>query len=146
MGCSRDERVVTGPMLAMSVGGQRLALSALSWSSTGTDPGSASATYSLQNDGDIETTNNLGTTDQGDWIANPKANFSGYEVRATETSGTVSTGTVDSWLGLGTTRTWTADQSGLGEKTCAILIEIRGATSLATLASASIVLTATVSL
>lgn len=131
-------------MLAMSVGGQRIALSALSVSATGFDPGSAGASYSLQNDGDIETFNEFGATDAGDWVSNPKTNFAAYEVRATETSGTASTGTVGSWLSLGTTRTWTADQSGLGEKTCTLLIEIRGSTSLATLASASIILTATV--
>lgn len=40
------------------------------------------------------------------WIS-PQSGMDLYEVRATETLGSVSSGTIGSWLSLSTTRTWT---------------------------------------
>ena len=92
---------------------------------TAVSPTNATATYSLESDGDIVHGNGAGT-DQGDWIA-PKRNFGNYEVRATETGGTVTTGTVGSWLALSSTRSWTKTRTSdsPGTDSVTLTVEIR---------------------
>lgn len=105
----------------------------------------ASALFTIENDGDLlEQTTTTGPTDYGDWIS-PKDSFSNYEVRATATSGSVSSGTVGSWLSLGTSRTWSRTQSSVGTSSVQLLIEIRHALTQIVRASATITLTATLS-
>lgn len=52
-------------------------------------------------------------TDVGDWIS-PKNSFSDYEIKAHKESGSTVTGTVDAWLSLGTTRTWSVTDTTVG--------------------------------
>lgn len=108
------------------------------------NPPNASVSYSLQSDGDIEKEEGLGNnSDIGDWLA-PKSGMGNYEVRATEVSGFVTVPTssaVDTWLSLGTTRTW-YKESGSGLKEVVLLIEIRPAGGGAVLDSATITLQA----
>lgn len=66
-----------------------------------------------------------------------------YQVRATFVSGTVPVGTLGSWLSLGTTRTWSLTQSGEGEKTCVLTIEIRLLSTGVILDTATVTLRAT---
>jgi hypothetical protein len=71
-----------------------------------------------------------------------------YEARATLTAGTnPTTGTMDTWQDLGTTRAWENLDATNGDSTTTstILIEIRDAVTKVVLESATIVLTATVS-
>lgn len=108
-------------------------------------PTVADARFSIENDGDLAEYfgSGGGLSDYGDWIS-PKDSFSNYEVRATESVGAVSSGTVGSWLSLGTTRTWTRTHSGAGTSSVQLLIEIRHAITLVVRASATITLTANV--
>lgn len=108
-------------------------------------PTVADARFSIENDGDLAEYSGSGggLSDYGDWIS-PKDSFSNYEVRATESVGTVSSGTVGSWLSLGTARTWTRTHSGAGTSSVQLLIEIRHAITLIVRASATITLTANV--
>lgn len=71
---------------------------------------------------------------------------SAYEARATETSGTVDSGTVGSWVSLGSDQTWAKNRTSdaPGTNTCTITLEIRDAVTLVVYASASITLTAEV--
>lgn len=72
-----------------------------------------------------------------------------YEVRATQVAGTAPTsGTIGSWEDLGTTRTWQNVEAtnGNATTTSTILIEIRNAVTQVVLDSATIVITAQVSL
>jgi hypothetical protein len=48
-----------------------------------------------------------------------------YEVRATLNSGTTPTGTLSTWLNLGTTRTWSLSAAAGNFQTCNLTIEIR---------------------
>lgn len=71
-----------------------------------------------------------------------------YEARATLTAGTnPTTGTMDTWQDLGTTRAWEnlCSTDGDDSETSTLLIEIRDAVTKIVLASATIILTATVS-
>lgn len=63
-----------------------------------------------------------------------------YEVRATVTSGTLSSGTAGAWLSLGTSRTWSKTTSATA--TVNLLVEIRDAVTLAVLDTANISITA----
>lgn len=73
---------------------------------------------------------------------------SGYEIRVTPLSGTFSTGSdsTATWLNLGTSRSWKVSKNSAGGKTCTATYEIRDASSLVVLNSATISLTATVAL
>jgi hypothetical protein len=71
----------------------------------------------------------------------PAASFEG---RWTNTSGTPTSGDLTAtWLGLGTTRGWTVSRGTVGTTACTGTVEIRDASTLAVLASASITITCT---
>lgn len=88
--------------------------------------GSATASFDLQADGDIDATQTNNTiADRDDWIA-PKVNMALYEVRATlQTGGPMTTGTMGSYLSLGTNRVWTLVQVGVGSIGSTVLFEFR---------------------
>jgi hypothetical protein len=104
-------------------------------------PATATAGYRLASTGIAYHTNPSGTyvAIGGEWLLSGSA--SAYEVQATLVSGTTPSGTLGSWLGLGTTRTWTLASSD-GYLTCTLLIEIRNATTLAVLDTATVVIQA----
>jgi hypothetical protein len=107
--------------------------------------GVATATVAYQLNSSGKEQYRLGTsggfTDIGNWVV-PNGAASQYEVRATLTSGTFTSGTAGSWLALTSTRTWTTQQVSLGSKTTSATIEIRNATTLAIVATGSITLLA----
>lgn len=106
-------------------------------------PTNASASYQLTSAGVINTiTNTDGTLNRGNWITPTSAAGADYEVRATVDSGALTSGTVDTWLALNTTQTWTLDQTTIGIATCALTIEIRRASSGSVLTTATITLEA----
>lgn len=96
-------------------------------------PTNASASFSLENDGDVAritvTTGGGGTVDVGDWITPRSAAGAAYEARATVNSGSLSSGTTGSWLALSSTRTWTLNQTSVGTTTCELTVEIRRAST-----------------
>jgi hypothetical protein len=122
----------------------RIAVSNVTITSNTTDPVSASAQYTLNATGDIERFTTLGgTVDIGDWISPKSALKSPYTVRATVTSGALSSGTTGSDLALTGSQTWAVNQVGLGNNSATFTVDIkRGSTILAT---ASITLNANVS-
>lgn len=72
-----------------------------------------------------------------------------YEVYAQPTSGSFSSGVANAWRSLAATRIWTVQGGGTknnpSPKSCTATFTIRNKTTLATVASAPITLTATVS-
>jgi hypothetical protein len=62
-----------------------------------------------------------------------------YQVRTTKTSGTSPSGTLATWLGLGTSRAWTLSGTGV---TCNLTVEIRDVATSTVQATAYITLTA----
>ena len=88
--------------------------------------GTATASFDLQADGDIDATATNNTiADRDDWIA-PKVNMALYEVRATlQTGGPMTSGTMGSYLSLGTNRVWTLAQVGVGSIGSTVLFEFR---------------------
>ena len=69
---------------------------------------------------------------------------SAYEARVTMLTGSLTAGTVGTWLNLAVSRDWsiTDGTSGDGSVTCSFTVEIRDAASLVVLDSATIQLTA----
>jgi predicted dehydrogenase len=107
-----------------------------------TSPVNATAQYQLENDGDINATGGTNTvTDRGDWLA-PKQNMSQFECRFHVTSGSLTSGTVDTWLNLGTTRTWTVTRSTDGTSTVVGTLEIGYAGLNTALKSCTVTITA----
>lgn len=101
--------------------------------------GTATATYEIRSDGTVYTTNGANTlVFLENWLA--FGSTSNYEIKATALSGTPTTGTLDSWVSLGTTRTWTLSQSIPGDATCILSIEIRNAVSLSVVDTATVTL------
>lgn len=103
--------------------------------------GPVTAIYSVNSNGTV-TGNNV---TQYSWLLVGSA--SDYEVRATLSSGTTpSSGTLNTWQGLGTSRSWSQTQTGpgVGTRGCVLGIEIRLASSGTVLASDSVEITAEV--
>jgi hypothetical protein len=114
------------------------------------DPATAGAGYQLTSGGKEQSgTGSSGGviyTNIGDWVL-PNGNASLYEVRATLTSGALSSGTTGSWLALSTTRTWEVSRASLGMSNANLTIEIRLTGGSGTILASTLVgLTAEVSL
>ncbi len=126
--------------------GDQITISDMTASAATSSPTSATASYALASDGDIDATAGTNTSvDRGDWIS-PQINMSAYEARATVTSGTLSSGTEGTWLSLGTTRTWNVVHSGIGtgSTSCEFTLEIRRTSDGVVLDTATITLQAIV--
>lgn len=106
--------------------GDRLAFSFITPTSVIVGPGTATASFNLQSDGDIDATATNNTiADRDDWIA-PKINMAQYEVRATlQSGGPMTSGTMGSYLTLGTNRVWTLAQAGVGSIGAVVRYEFR---------------------
>lgn len=107
----------------------------------------ASAALQLTNGGVANQVLGIGgTTFLQNWLT-PQSGMSGYEARATQTSsngnGTL-TGTLGTWLNLGTTRTWELAITGsAGTATRTLTVEIRDTATSTVQATATITLNAT---
>lgn len=99
---------------------------------------SATAGYRLNSSGIAERLAGLTYTTLETWLLSGAA--SDYEVRVTLSSGTLSSGTTDTWQSLGTSREWTVVDSALDASIVAavIVVEIRDATTLMILDTATI--------
>lgn len=106
-------------------------------------PANASATFSLESDGDIiKVTNTDGTVDLGNWIRPKSAAGADYDCYATLNSGTLTSGTTGSWLSLGSTQSWNVTRTALGSSVVELTIQIRHASTLAVLDSTVVTITA----
>lgn len=103
------------------------------------DPDTATATYSLNASGALTATG--GTS--GFWIT-PQSGMDLFEARATLNTGALSSGSVNTWLPLSTTRSWQTSQSGEGVQTANLSIQIRRASDVTVVASATVTVTAEV--
>lgn len=104
--------------------------------------GTATAGYRLNSSGIAESQVNTGYSTLETWLLSGSA--SAYEVRATLSSGTLSSGTTGTWENLGTSRSWTVADSTLDPymSEAVIVVEIRDATTLLVLDTATITLQA----
>lgn len=108
-------------------------------------PGVATASFSLQDDGDIEASNSVNPpADIGDWISPKAAAGAAYECRMSTVSGTLTSGTVGSWEALSTTRTWTKQRTIEGTAQYVGTLEIRLAGSGAVVVTSTVTFDATV--
>lgn len=91
-----------------------------------TNSGSAEASYSLTNAGDVFGTTTLnGAVDIGDWISPKSAAPGSYEARADVVFGSVTGAATGSWLALTSTRTWTLSSSSPGFASARLTVSIR---------------------
>lgn len=72
----------------------------------------------------------------------PTTDASNFEVLATVTTGSLSSGTAGSWLALSSTRSWTRDASAGNSELCVFTVDIRRIGTGTILDSATITLTA----
>lgn len=95
---------------------------------------SVTVTYSVNSNGTLSGTGYAGT-----WNSDSTAG-SGYEVKATVTSGSLTTGTTGSWLALSSNRTWTVTDSTQddGAEQATMTLEIRAVGTTAVLDTATI--------
>ena len=100
--------------------------------------GTATATYRLRSDGTSAATNNAGNLIDiaGEWLIGT-ASTSDFEVQGTWQGGGGTTGGPAGWVSLGTTRDYTLTETNNYAQQD-LLLEIRSASSLAVLASATI--------
>lgn len=116
-----------------------------SYSSAST-PSTATNGYQLSNNGKVYTQSPGGTYNYiEDWVT-PNSLASSYEALVTVTSGTLSSGTSGSWVALSSTQNWTVTRSTIGTKTCTFTVEIRKVGTTTVLDSATIDITAEVTL
>lgn len=91
-----------------------------------TNSGSAEASYSLTNAGDVFGTTTLnGAVDIGDWISPKSAAPGSYEARADVVFGSVTGAATGSWLALTSTRTWTLSSLSPGFASARLTVSIR---------------------
>lgn len=129
------------PALGAPVYLEQLSASALVFS-----PETATAAVRLTSDGDADSQLNLGSwVNQFAWLlVGAGADF---ECRVSMTSGTSFSGSaLDTWLGLGSTRSWSLDRSSTGITEGFATLELRRAGTSFILASDTITLSATVEL
>lgn len=100
------------------------------------DSGPATVGYSLRSDGTISSENQGGDAVIGSWLT-PGVNMANYEAYATLLSGS-SPGTMDTWLNLGTTRTWSLSRLSMATGTSTFALYIRRASDGSVLDSATI--------
>lgn len=84
----------------------------------------ATALYGLDATGTAYKGVNGNTTFFSNWIS-PTSVASNYEVYATLSSGSLSTGTTGSWLALSSSRTWGVNRSAYGQSDAVIVLQIR---------------------
>lgn len=129
-----------GGMISSSAGGGNVTLNAATVSENGTAVQTTS--YRISSDGFVYHGDNGAYTSRYRWTAEPVTN---YEARVTLVSGDSPSGsTVGSWLALSTTRTWSivASIANDGSVFSTLSVEIRDATSLAVVATATITIIA----
>lgn len=126
---------------AMDAGAYIVALSNQSVINSGA--GTRTATFELNADG--RALKNGSTPVANEWTSPQKSGVASlYEARATMTIGTVTSGTVGSWVSISTSPAWakTDTTAGDGPQECQFTLEIRDAGTLTVLDSATITLSA----
>jgi hypothetical protein len=131
---------MTGAVAAL-VASAGLRITGFSTTVSHTGAGSASAQYTLKADGDIFTLAGVSSNDIGDWIAPKAAAGINYDVRATVTSGALSSGST-AWQSMNADRSWSVVRGSPGTSNAALTIEIRRASDLVVLGSWTVGLTA----
>lgn len=88
-----------------------------------------------------------GTAFSGTWSSlSPNATGADYDIRATIVSGTCDSGTMNTWLNLGSTRSWSESHSSTAssDDDCLISFEIRDASTLTVLDTTEVTIRASV--
>lgn len=124
-----------------AVGGSGSGVSITSRSINNNGVGARAVTYRINATGVVERGRNGIYATLETWLLSGAA--SGYDSYVTVTSGALTAGTTGAWLNLGTTRDWTLTAYNPGDDfTCIMTVQIRNASSLVVLATATITLNA----
>ena len=131
------------PFLVMRGGGAAaLRLDAATYTSDVLDPADALTRFTLNNTGAASVLANGITTTEYYWVTGGAP--ASYEARAVATTGSVSSGTVGSWLPLSANVAWAVERTVIGTKTCTLTVDIGLLGTATALKTASITLSATV--
>lgn len=129
-------------MMMLGSGGAKVSLGDRSVYASGFAPTATTGGYYLTSGGLVQVDQGLGVTTVDNWVV-PGSAGPQYEVFATLTSGTVTTGTTGSWLALSSTRSWTKTRSGTaGISQVFLAMQIRRVGTATVLATANIDITA----
>ena len=105
-------------------------------------PGTADATLIFSSDGTYAAGDG---SPSGNWAAPGSVGIgAGYDIRWVTSTGTLSTGTADTWQSLSSARTYGRNRTGVGSNEATGSIQIRDAVTLSTLTTSSGTLTAEV--
>lgn len=85
---------------------------------------SSTASITFNSNGTVSSVGNVATYTT-DWIDPTSAAPDDYQIRATISSGTMTSGTFGSWLALTSNRTWSKTQFTVGSSSAQVLFEIR---------------------
>ena len=140
MGGKRERVLMTGVLMALVGGsyGARITLTDQTYTNATGGGLPATVGYTIDADGNVYDQSSV-LLEQ--WCA-PAALSGDYEVRATISSGTLTSGTTGSWLALSTDRTWSKTVESPATGTCVFTVEIRRIGTTTTLDSATISITA----
>lgn len=105
-----------------ALGGPKLVIAGQTIQDIAIGGSNASATLNIFGTGTYSGATSAGTTNYGNWVT-PSGAAALFEYQATQLSGTVSTGTVGSWV-TGS-QEWTVVRTTNGTKLCSLQIEIR---------------------
>lgn len=114
-------------MLLGSGGRSALLPSAITITDIAFSPSTATASFALNSNGTYTCIGSI-TPGNGTWLKGTGTGAD-YEARITVIAGAFSTGTVGSWISLGTNRLWTLDLAVIGSDAVVSVVEIRDAVS-----------------
>lgn len=105
-------------------------------------PGTANATMAFNSDGTYAAGDG---TPSGNWATPGSVGIgTGYDIRWSTVSGTLTTGTAGTWQSLSSNRTYGRDRSGVGSAQAVGTVEIRDASTLVVLTTSTVTLYAEV--
>jgi hypothetical protein len=122
----RGESDVSGIALSSAVGaGSRVDISAGgAVEDVEAAPSTALARIDFESDGDITAITSVGSVDAGDWLSPKSAAPGAYQIMAHQNSGDAVTGSLDTWLALTSTRSWSLEQLVAGAVAANLTISI----------------------
>lgn len=134
----------TGSIPISSFLGDGLLLGDQNRSETTTDGSTCFLEYTLSSAGGASINKNSLTHLLANWIEPGSSGVGAeYDAYVSITSGSLTSGTVGSWVNLGTSKTWRLERSTDGTSSVAFTVSIRRAGKAGTLASCSVTLSAT---
>lgn len=113
---------MSGILTAMGVSQAQFLIGSTGSTDFELSPNDAYAEIDFRTDGGIYTHNGVKI---GSWIFPNSLANSNWQIRATQVSGTIDYGTLNTWLSLGVSRSWAEEELAIGSDQSVLTIELR---------------------